>query len=194
MAAGVFLLLHVAPRFVEEAPLVAGWIAMTGVVSTLHFGLSQLLSVVWRSAGVKARHIMHKPLLATSLADFWGRRWNLAFRDLMHRFVLHPLAPRIGGAFALMAVFLVSGLIHDAVISVAARSGYGWPTVYFLIQGIALLLERSPGGRRLGLGRGLVGRGFAAFIVLAPAGFLFHPPFITRVVLPMVEELAGAVP
>jgi alginate O-acetyltransferase complex protein AlgI len=191
---GVWLLLYAAPRFLDSFPLGAGWLAMTGVVSVLHFGFSQFLSLVWRSAGVRARHIMDKPLFASSLADFWGRRWNLPFRDLMHRFVFQPLAPRVGGGWATMGVFLVSGLIHDAVISLSARGGWGLPTIYFLIQGVALLVERSRVGRRLGLGRGRPGRVLAAFIILAPAGLLFHPPFIHRVVLPMVEAFAGHMP
>jgi len=190
-AVGVWFVLGLAPRLVRSHPLVAGWLTMTGVVSILHFGVSQLLSLGWQAAGINARHIMHKPLLATSLADFWGRRWNLAFRDLMHRLVLRPLTSWIGGDWALMAVFLVSGLVHDAVISLTARGGYGLPTLYFLIQAMAMRLERSRWGRRFGLGRGLVGWLFAAAIVIAPAGLLFHPPFITRVVVPMLLALTG---
>jgi alginate O-acetyltransferase complex protein AlgI len=193
-AFGVWLLLFVSPHFSDSFPLAAGWLAMTGVVSVLHFGLSQFLSLLWRSAGASARHIMDKPLLASSLADFWSRRWNLPFRDLMHRFVFQPLAPRVGGAWATMGVFLVSGLIHDAVISLAARGGWGLPTIYFLIQGVALLVERSRAGRRLGLGRGVLGRVFAVIVIVAPAGLLFHPPFVHRVVLPMVEAFAGYTP
>jgi alginate O-acetyltransferase complex protein AlgI len=191
-AIGLAILFWLAPPFIESHPVIAGWLTMTGVVSILHFGVSQLLSLAWRTAGVNAQHIMHKPVFARSLADFWGSRWNLAFRDLAYQLVLKPLAPRIGMAGATMAVFFVSGLIHDVVISLAARGGWGLPTLYFLIQGAALLLERSPLGRRFGLGRGVLGRFYAAVVVIGPAGLLFHPPFMTRVVVPMLEALVGA--
>lgn len=193
-AFGVWLVTSMAPHFMHRAPQIAGWLAMIGIVSILHFGLSQLLSLIWRSLGISAQHIMHKPLLARSLADFWGRRWNLAFRDLMHKFVFQPVVPRVGGAGAIMAVFFVSGVIHDAVISLAARGGFGLPTLYFLIQGLAQLWERTPLAKSLGLGRGLRGWLFAVIVVVAPAGLLFHPPFITRVVLPMVADLQSMLP
>ncbi len=67
---------------------------------------------------------------------------------------------------ALLAVFLASGLLHELVISLLARGGYGLPTLYFVTQGLGLLLERSPAGRRAGLGRGIRGR----LLMLALAG------------------------
>jgi len=30
------------------------------------------------------------------LAEFWGRRWNLAFHDFVRRFVHRPIAVRFG--------------------------------------------------------------------------------------------------
>jgi alginate O-acetyltransferase complex protein AlgI len=193
-AFGFWIVLGVAPRFVASWPLIAGWLTMIAIVSILHFGVSHFLSLAWRMAGVNARHIMDKPLYAKSLADFWGRRWNLAFRDLMHKLVFQPLAPQLGVAWATLAVFLVSGLIHDGVISFAAGAGFGLPTLYFLIQGIAVLMEHSRVGRRIGLGRGIIGRLFAAAVIVVPVGLLFHPPFISRVVMPMLEAIQAVLP
>jgi alginate O-acetyltransferase complex protein AlgI len=75
------------------------------------------------------------------------------------------------------------------VISLPARGGYGLPTIYFLIQGVALLVERSHFGRRLGLRRGLMGMAFGATVVLAPVPLLFPAPFIERVILPTIAAL-----
>lgn len=194
LATGVWLLVNLAPRLVQSWPYFAGWAAMTGIVSVLHFGLAHLLSLVWREAGFDARPIMEKPLLARSLSDFWGRRWNLAFRDVMHGFVFRPLAPIVGSIWASVAVFVVSGLIHDAVISYAAGGGWGLPTLYFLIQAVAVFVERSRASRRLGLGRGLSGWLFTFAIVVGPAGLLFHGPFIHNVVVPMVQAIERVLP
>jgi len=90
-----------------------------------------------------------------------------------------------------MVVFLFSGLLHDLVISIPARGGYGWPTLYFLLQGLALLFERGSIGRPLGLGSGWRGRIFALTIAGAPAFWLFHPAFIRNVIIPMLNAIGS---
>ena len=191
LAVGFWLVVGLAPKLVDVHPYVAGWVAMTGVVSVLHFGVSHLLSLVWRSFGVDARHIMDKPLVARSVSEFWGQRWNLAFRDVMHGFVFLPLAPVVGVLWASVATFVVSGFIHDAVISFTGGGGWGLPTLYFLIQAAAVFVERSGVGRRIGLGHGLIGWLYALIVIVGPAGLLFHGPFIEHVVAPMVRAIQG---
>ena len=188
---GLMLFYGAAPLAIGWNALLAGWLAMAGFVFAMHCGLLHVLSLAWRRGGVRAAPIMNRPLLASSLSDFWSRRWNLAFRDVSHAYVFQPLVGTLGGAGATLAVFLASGLIHDLAISIPAQAGYGWPTLYFLLQGAAVLLERSAWGKWLGLRRGIRGRTFAAAVVLLPVGWLFHTPFIERVVLPTLEALGA---
>jgi alginate O-acetyltransferase complex protein AlgI len=185
------VMLAIASLELHGQPLVRAWIGMAGLVFALHFGVFHLLSCLWRSLGVPAVPIMQWPIASTSVSEFWGRRWNLAFRDLAHRFVFRPLATRWGGPAALAAGFLVSGLVHDAVISVPARGGYGLPTLFFLIQAAGVAIERSAVGRRSGLGRGFVGWMFTAMVLLLPAPLLFHPPFVHQVVLSFFDALGN---
>jgi hypothetical protein len=192
LLAGAILFWGIAPIISERAELLRGWIGMAGIVLMLHFGSFHLLSCVWRSAGIDARPLMQAPLRSKSLAEFWGRRWNTAFRDLTYRFLFRPLTARRGPTGALFAGFAFSGLVHDLVISVPAGAGYGGPTWFFLMQAAALSLERSRLGRTLGLGRGVWGGFFALMALAGPALLLFHPPFVHRVVLPFMEVL-GAV-
>lgn len=167
--------------------LAAGWLGMVGLICILHFGLFHLLSLGWRSLGVAALPLMNSPLRSHSLSDLWGRRWNAGFNHLAHELIFRPLS-KIGGAtFATCAVFLSSGLIHDLVISLPAGSGFGLPTAYFVLQGAGLLFERSRAGRCLGLGRGAVGWLFTLFVAGVPAYWLFHPPFVTRVMNPFLH-------
>lgn len=183
------VLVAVAVRVVEQQPMIAGWIGMTGIVITLHFGLFHLLSVVWRRAGVDAPPLMNAPLLASSLSDFWSKRWNLAFRDLSHTYIFRPCVGRGGIAGATMVVFLVSGFVHDAVISLPARGGGGLPTLYFVIQGVGVLFERSQIGKRIVVRGGVTARLFCAAALLGPLFLLFHPPFMDGVVAPMFIDL-----
>jgi alginate O-acetyltransferase complex protein AlgI len=134
---------------------------------------------------------MDWPIAATSVSDFWGRRWNLAFRDLTHRFLFRPLTPLFGARGAVLAGFVFSGLVHDFVISLSARGGYGLPTLFFLISGLAMFAERGRLGRMLGLGRGWRGWLFTALTILAPAPLLFHPPFVERIVVPFLQAIGA---
>jgi hypothetical protein len=191
LGAGMLIFFRAA-RFLAPDDLYAtGWIGMVGLVLILHFGLFHLISCAWRTAGVPAPPLMRQPLAATSLADFWGRRWNTAFRDLTHRFLFQPLVARLGSRGGILAVFLFSGLIHDLVISAPAGGGYGGPTAYFAAQGAAMLIERSATGRRLGLGRGWRGWLFAMAVLVVPVRLLFHAPFVVGVVVPFMHTLGA---
>jgi hypothetical protein len=186
--AGIALIALAAWNLDSVPPLIAGWVGMAGLVLFLHFGTFQILSLIWQSAGVNAEPIMRAPLSSTSLGEFWGRRWNIAFRELSHGLVFVPVCKRIGPAFAVLGAFLVSGLIHDFVISFPARGGYGLPTAYFLLQGIGTLFERST-GTRLGLSCGTRGWLFVFLVAAGPAFFLFHPSFVRAVMLPFLAAI-----
>ena len=160
---------------------------MVGIAMILHFGLFHILSCFWRAARIDARPLMNAPLRSTSVTDFWSRRWNTAFRDFTHQFLFRPLLGWMSPTSALVAAFFASGLIHDAVISLPARGGYGGPTTFFLLQAAAILCEKSRPGRALGLGRGWRGWLFTAVVLLVPARLLFHDRFISTVVLPFMK-------
>ena len=185
---GLFLLLHASPM-AAISPLLGGWIAMIGGVLTLHFGIFKLLAGIWQRAGIPVTPLMNSPLKAKSLAEFWGRRWNTGFSIPARRLLIEPLAPKIGAPAATLLVFVVSGLLHELVISLPARAGYGLPTLYFLVQGLAVLFERSKLGRKIGLGQALRGRCFMFLITAGPVFWLFHPPFVKNVILPLLETI-----
>lgn len=126
-----------------ENPLAAGWCGMIGLIFVLHLGLFDALAIFWKHLGIPVAPIMDNPIAATSLAEFWGRRWNLAFRDLTHPIVFRPAAHRLGLKAALWVSFGVSGLAHELVISVPAGAGFGLPTAYFILQAVGILLERG---------------------------------------------------
>ena len=163
---------------------------MVGLVMVLHFGVLHLISCAWRAAGVAAEPLMERPLASRSLGEFWGRRWNTAFRDLTHRFLFRPLTDRLGARPTLLLGFVVSGLVHELAISYPAGAGYGGPMLYFALQGAGLVAERSRAGRRLGLGQSRRGRAFLLAVAGVPAPLiLFHPPFVERVIVPFLHAI-----
>jgi hypothetical protein len=189
---GVVLLWVAARTALPGHPLLAGWLGMAGLIFILHFGTFHLLSLGWRTIGVNAMPVMRNPLRSASLTEFWGRRWNTAFHELAARFTFRPLRPLVGATGALLLVFLVSGLIHELVISVPARGGYGLPTGYFLLQGLGVVAERTQLARVLGLGRGWRGTLFTIVVAGAAAFWLFPPRFIHLIVLPMLTAIGAA--
>jgi len=191
LLAGLALFFGLARLVAPRSLYVAGWIGMAGIVLSLHFGLFLLLSCFWRRAGLQARPLMNTPVASLSLGEFWGRRWNTAFRDLTHRFLFRPLTRRFGGRAGLAGGFLFSGLVHELVISWPARGGYGGPTLFFVVQGLGILLERSRFGQEIGLGGGVTGRLFAMLVLLVPAPLLFHPPFVETIVVPFMQAMGA---
>jgi hypothetical protein len=187
LVAGAVIFFGIARRLPLDHPYLIGWVGMIGIVMMLHFGLFHLLSCAWRSIGIEARPLMNWPAASVRLSEFWGRRWNTAFRDLTHRFLFRPLADRLGARNALWVGFLFSGLIHDAVISLPADGGYGGPTLFFLLQAAGMSVERTPTGRRFGLGAGLRGWCFTMACLVLPAPLLFHPAFVIRIIVPFMH-------
>jgi hypothetical protein len=189
--AGAALVLAGARMISFGHPLLGGWAGMIGLVLLLHFGTFQLAALAWQCAGVPVKPIMQRPLASHSLSELWGKRWNLGFRRLSHTWVFQPLQKRFGLAAGTLGAFLASGLLHDLVISVPARAGYGLPTAYFLAQGLGVIFERSKPGRRFGLGRGATGWLWTALVAVGPLCALFHPWFVVRVIVPFLHAVAG---
>ena len=188
---GAMLLWGVARLVPTHQMLLAGWIGLIGLGVLVLFGVFHLLALFWKLAGVNACPIMNAPAISRSPSDFWGARWNLAFRDLAYAFIFRPMVPRLGIGGATMVTFLVSGLMHELVLSLPAEGGYGLPTCYFVLQGIAVLIEHSALGRRRGLDHGLSGWVYALLVVGFPAFWLFHPPFIARVMIPFMRAIGA---
>jgi hypothetical protein len=190
---GTLLVFVVARRLPAGDQYVVGWIGMIGIVLILHFGAFHLVSCLWRGFELEARPLMNHPLQSTSLGEFWSRRWNTAFRDLTFRLLFKPLTARFGPRAGVLAGFAFSGFVHDLVISVPAGAGYGGPTLFFTIQGVAVVIERSALGRRIGFGRGMMGRSFAMLSLVAPLPLLLHRPFVVGIITPFMHAI-GALP
>jgi len=167
--------------------LLATALALPGLSFILHFGIFNLVAGAWRYGGVDVHALFRAPLLSRSLAEFWGRRWNLAFSEMTSIGVYRPLRAAVGKPPALVVAFLFSGLLHELAISLPVRAGFGLPLLYFAIHGALMLVERGlERADRPVYRRAAVGRAWTAFWLVAPLPILFHRPFLRGVVWPIL--------
>ena len=134
---------------------------------------------------------MDAPLAATSLADFWGRRWNRAYRQVSHVAFFHPCVRQFGLTAGTLAAFGISGVVHDLVISIPAGGGYGGPTIYFLVQGLSRLLEKLAPVAGFLRRQPWYGWCWTAAVVVGPVGLLFHRPSLTNVINPFLVAIGA---
>jgi D-alanyl-lipoteichoic acid acyltransferase DltB (MBOAT superfamily) len=143
---------------------------------------------VWRLFGADTYLLFRQPAKSNSLTEFWGRRWNLAFIEMLSIAVLRPLKTKIGNTTAIMLSFLLSGLLHELAITLPVNAGFGGPTVYFIIQGCAVLAEKKMEKQNLVLRENrLLAKLWVLFWLIAPIHFLFPTPFIEQIVWPLAN-------
>jgi alginate O-acetyltransferase complex protein AlgI len=159
---------------------------LIGLAFARLFAGFDLWALVFRLMGFPVEKVFVNPLAATSLGDFWGRRWNRIMSGLLRDLLFTPLARHVGVIVAAAAVFLYSGVVHEFV-SVVAQSGYGRPTLYFLIQGAGFFSERTRFGRRCLVGRPVIGRCWTALVVIGPIGLVVPPEFLNQVIVPILD-------
>ena len=158
---------------------------LSGLSFVLHFGLCNVAAGLWRFLGIPCEALFRAPLLSRNLGEFWARRWNLAFSEMTASAVYRPLKPSVGRGPALLAGFLVSGLLHEMAISLPVRAGFGLPLLYFVLHGGLVLVEGALSRSGHALTGGL-GRAWTVFWLVAPLPLLFHEPFLAGVLWPIL--------
>jgi hypothetical protein len=186
-------LLILLARYITALPLdttithiTVSILLLIGFSLILHFGMLGISAGMWRFSGVNTYFLFKSPAKATSLTEFWGKRWNLAFSEMTALTIFRPLKSKIGVAGALMLAFMFSGLLHELALSVPVNNGYGLPMLYFFIQGVLVLLEKVLNNKRvIFLQHSVLAHIWTLFWVIAPAPLLFHTEFITKIIWPM---------
>ncbi|XP_023733509.2 acyl-CoA--sterol O-acyltransferase 1-like [Lactuca sativa] len=155
----------------------------------LDVGLAMVAYLARAIVGFELEPQFDEPYLATSLQDFWGKRWNLMVTSILHPTVYLPVRS-ISGRFlsrdlaslpAVTATFIVSGLMHELIFYYLGRLKPTWEvTWFFVIHGVLVSLElvvkRAVGGRfRL---PPVVSAPLALGVVMATSFWLFFPPFL----------------
>jgi alginate O-acetyltransferase complex protein AlgI len=160
---------------------------LVGLSLIVHFGAFDILTAAWRWLGVDCQRLFRAPLQSTNLREFWGRRWNLAFSEMTAIAIYQPMVRIAGRGPALAASFLGSGLLHELAISVPVRAGFGLPLAYFTLHGTLMVVEARLAKANRAIDRERwVGRVWTLAWLLAPLPVLFHRPFLSGIVWPII--------
>ncbi|WOG86204.1 hypothetical protein DCAR_0205405 [Daucus carota subsp. sativus] len=138
---------------------------------------------------VKLEPQFDEPYLATSLQDFWGRRWNLMVSDILKPSVFQPTREIFSGLVGrkwatfvgVIATFLVSGLMHELFFYTYGRQKTRWEvTRFFLLHGVSLSIEVVVKKMVKGKFRlpAMVSRPLTIMYVVITSCWLFFPAFL----------------
>lgn len=147
--------LSTAIHILSGLMVVFGIEAGNDVVGLLAVGL-------FRSAPTSWYPLYDSPWRATSLHDFWGRRWHQILRHMFFSFGGYPGLWIGGKAGLVLGTFLASGMYHALGLQMSDHR----VVLFFVLQGTGILLEnayRRCTGRRVG---GVAGWCWTAFWVI----------------------------
>lgn len=159
----------------------------------LFFMLELLLALTASLArtivGVELEPQFDEPHHATSVQNFWGKRWNLMASSILRPTVYHPsrvifshLVPeRWVSVPAVFITFLVSGLMHELIFYHLGQYTPTWEvTWFFIIHGICVGMEivmKKTTGRRFEQPPVVTWLLTLTFITITGL-WLFFPPFL----------------
>ncbi|KAK9152703.1 hypothetical protein Sjap_000183 [Stephania japonica] len=137
-------------QYMNPKIMLANYCAYAYVTGELIMAMGSVLA--WTVLGLELEPHFNKPYMATSIQDFWGKRWNLVMPNALRLVVYKPLKKRVlsrspfGAMFptivAVMATFVVSGLVHETVPYYFARMRPSWEiTGFFVLQGLGVTVE-----------------------------------------------------
>lgn len=180
MCVGIAAGLLLAVNATNLSPSALGLAGVLAILTAVHLGYSDVLGSILRLMGFRVTRLFQSPLQSTSLRDFWSKRWNRPFVE-MNRLLFQPLLPAsLSKESSILALFLLSGILHELALSLPPGAGWGGPLLYFSVQGVAMLAEH-----RFGLQHHKLRRLWTWSVILLPLPLLFHAPFREALVLPL---------
>lgn len=184
---------HWVEKYPYVATLVARYTVSTGITLFIGIGVMLYVSLLYDLIAILCVGILcHQadnwpplfdyPWVSVSVADFWSRRWHQILRQTFFSLGGFPLQYAIyyasypfwgdtwsaafGKVGLVMGTFMASGLLHAVAVYAMGGPVDHRATVYFSVQGVALLIERGwkvTTGRRVG---GWYGRLWAYLVVI----------------------------
>jgi hypothetical protein len=178
-----------ASGLLDGSIFVAAWLRAASFVALIDGAFRAAMGGA-RMLGLETEENFRDPWFAESLADFWARRWNRFVATSLQAEVYRPVKRRWGRIAGVVAAFLASGLLHEALFRMpvpGAPSGR-W-LAFFAVQAAAVLALSAllPGPGR-SLPARLARRAAMGAVLLASAPLFFGGTY--PVVLPLEDVLA----
>ncbi|XP_031286465.1 probable long-chain-alcohol O-fatty-acyltransferase 5 [Pistacia vera] len=158
------------------------------VFLSLEIGLAMCTSLA-HIFGFEVEPQFNKPHLATSLQNFWGRRWNLMVTNILRLTVYNPVRRIFGRIIrekwtqypGVIITFIVSGFMHEMVFYHLLRVHPTWEaTWFFVLQGVSVTVEifiKKNLATQWQL-PSVVSRPLVVVFLLATVIWLFFPPLV----------------
>lgn len=110
--------------------------------------------------------LKYNPFAADSISDFWAKRWHQALRRTFLVMGGIPLGMIAGRPGVVLGAFFASGVFHELGAYSIGRGFDHRVTMFFTLQGVAILLEalfKRVTGRRVG---GWAGRVWVYLVII----------------------------
>ncbi len=107
----------------------------------------QVNFALWRILRFRSRPLVDRIWLSRTPADFW-RRWSWPIHLWLYEYVYLPAGGRRHGTGPVIAVFAVSGILHEIISFVAIGRLKGYQIAFFAVSAIGVLA--SPVLERIG--------------------------------------------
>jgi hypothetical protein len=102
-------------------------------------GANDMLVAAFALAGYRLTDAFRYPILAHSVLDFWSR-YNVWIHRWLKRHVFEPIGlRRRRPVVGILAVFAVSGMLHEYIILPAAPDLLGWQSAFFGLHGLGAI-------------------------------------------------------
>uniref|UniRef100_A0A2N9GR41 Wax synthase domain-containing protein n=1 Tax=Fagus sylvatica TaxID=28930 RepID=A0A2N9GR41_FAGSY len=188
----------------DHRPNLHPYVILTLYCCHIYLGVEIVLALVAAPAraifGFELEPQFNEPYLATSLQDFWGRRWNLMVTSILRPTVYIPIrrisiniiGPRWASLPAIISTFVVSGLAHEVIYFYFTRVHPTWEvTWFFILHGVCMAFEvlvKKVVTDRWQLHRAVSGPLTVGFVVVTGVWLFFPQIMRNGVDLKAIEE------
>ncbi|PWA48107.1 MBOAT (membrane bound O-acyl transferase) family protein [Artemisia annua] len=155
----------------------------------LGFAMAALFVKFYLGFNFEIEPQFNEPHLATSLQDFWGRRWNLMSSNILRHTIYNPIRMKWdpilgqlkGQMSGIFVTFFVSGIMHELMFLYQTRVLPTWEVTCFLVlhgacTAIEVAVKKAVKGR-FQLHWGVTWPITMAFVVVT-GGWLLFPQLI----------------